>query len=80
MLMDLQNERCFYCGGSVGREGGHVDHFIPWAKYPIDLGHNFVLADSNGTKRDRMPHFDHLSRWSERNMQYGVQVRTGLMD
>ncbi len=22
----------------------HIDHFIPWSRYPIDLGHNFVLA------------------------------------
>jgi hypothetical protein len=21
-----------------------VDHFIPWSRYPADLGHNFVLA------------------------------------
>lgn len=45
VLMDLQRGQCFYCGETASREGDHVDHFIPWAKYPINLGHNFVLAD-----------------------------------
>ena len=82
MLMQLQNGKCFYCGESVRRDGGHVDHFIPWSKYPIDLGHNFVLADSrcNGKKRDRMPHVDHLARWSERNRNYAGEIGTALKD
>jgi 5-methylcytosine-specific restriction endonuclease McrA len=46
VLMDLQDGKCFYCKQSMRSEAGHVDHFIPWSKYPIDLGHNFVLADS----------------------------------
>ena len=81
--MQLQNGKCFYCGESVRGDGGHVDHFIPWSKYPIDLGHNFVLADSrcNGKKRDRMPHVDHLARWSKRNRQLRrKQIRTALRD
>jgi hypothetical protein len=34
----------------------HVDHFIARARYPVDSGHNFVLADSrcSGQKRDRL--------------------------
>src|SRR5947209_11282312 len=54
----------------------------PWSKYPIDLGHNFVLADSrcNGKKRDRMPHVDHLARWSERNRSDGDQISSALQD
>ncbi len=44
VLMDLQNGKCFYCAEAIRGGGGHVDHFIPWSKYPIDLGHNFVLA------------------------------------
>jgi len=78
--MELQRDKCFYCGEPVSRDGGQVDHFIPWAKYPIDLGHNFVLADSrsNGKKRDRMPHVDHLARWSQRNGNYGDQIKSAL--
>lgn len=41
--MELQHGACFYRSRPV-REGA-LDHFIPWGKYPIDLGHNFVLAD-----------------------------------
>jgi len=26
-----------------------VDHFVPWARYPLDLGHNFVLADEEAS-------------------------------
>jgi hypothetical protein len=57
-----------------------VDHFIPWAKYPVDLAHNFVLADRgcNSKKRDRMPHVDHLAAWTERNVRYGAQMTAAL--
>jgi hypothetical protein len=80
LLMDLQHGKCFYCDQSIRGDGGHVDHFIPWSKYPIDLGHNFVFADSrwNGKKRDRMPHVDHLARWSDRNRQYGSEITPTL--
>jgi hypothetical protein len=46
-----------------------VDHFIPWSRYPLDLGHNYVLADArcNGDKADRLAAYDHLSRWCARN-------------
>ncbi len=80
MLMYLQKGQCFYCGGTVKMNGGQVDHFIPWFKYPIDLAHNFVLADSkcNGKKRDRMPHVYYLARWSERNQWSGGQMTASL--
>ncbi len=80
--MDLQRGKCFYCEQTVRAEGGHVDHFIAWSKYPIDLGHNFVLADSrcNGKKRDRMPHIDHLARWSERNRDHAGEIVAALKD
>ena len=32
-LLELQEGRCFYCGGRVGRTA-EVDHFIPWSRYP----------------------------------------------
>jgi 5-methylcytosine-specific restriction endonuclease McrA len=76
VLMDLQRGECFYCGDTVRRDGGHIDHFIPWSKNPIDLGHKFVLSDSrcNSKKRDRMPHVDHLARWTERNREHGAEI------
>lgn len=82
VLTDLQHGKCFYCSQPVRTDGGHIDHFIPWSKYPIDLGHNFVLADKrcNGKKRDRMPHIDHLVTWSERNREHGSEMTAALKD
>jgi 5-methylcytosine-specific restriction endonuclease McrA len=76
VLMDLQRGRCFYCNSAVVPGAGHVDHFIAWARYPLDLGHNFVLADNrcNNKKRDRLPACEHLAAWTERNAKYGVQI------
>ena len=67
-LRDLQRGTCFYCGSAL-REGGAVDHFIPWSRYPLDLGHNFVLAHAscNNDKRDMLAAVGHLERWVERN-------------
>lgn len=39
----VQAGRCFYCRRPMG-DGLAVDHFIPWPRYPRDLGHNFVLT------------------------------------
>jgi hypothetical protein len=68
LLLEVEGNRCFYCGGAVRGEPA-VDHFIPWARYPLDLGHNFVLADGrcNGDKADRLAAFEHLERWCARN-------------
>jgi 5-methylcytosine-specific restriction endonuclease McrA len=37
-------------------EIAHIDHFIPWSRFPVDLGNNFVLAlaTCNGKKSDRL--------------------------
>ena len=80
VLADLQHGACFYCGNLIRSEGGHVDHFIPWAKYPIDLAHNFVLADSrcNGRKKDRIAHVSHLAKWTQRNETQGKDIETSL--
>ena len=43
ILVELQSDSCFYCQTPF-RGASHVDHFVPWALYPVDLGHNFVLA------------------------------------
>ncbi len=80
VLLDLQEGHCFYCPKVLTVSNTHVDHFISWARYPVDLGHNFVLADStcNGAKRDRLPASAHLAAWTQRNAQYGDQIADGL--
>jgi len=78
--MDIQQGRCFYCLDQLTTAGTHVDHFIARVPVPIDLGHNFVLADSkcNAKKRDRLPACEHLVAWTERNSAYGEEIRIGL--
>ncbi len=67
-LKDIQSGECFYCKARIPGVGD-VDHFIPWVKYPVDLGHNFVLAHSscNRNKRDYLAAENHLQHWVERN-------------
>jgi hypothetical protein len=75
ILRDLQCGRCFYCERAVGGQAA-VDHFIPWSRYGVDLGHNFVLAhvDCNTRKNDRLASMDHLGRWCERNASRGAEL------
>lgn len=72
VLKDIQTNNCFYCKGIL-REGGEIDHFVPWSRYPLDLGHNFVLAHSvcNRSKRDFLAAPCHLENWQKRNQSYG---------
>jgi 5-methylcytosine-specific restriction endonuclease McrA len=72
ILEDLQAGRCFYCARSMPARLGHVDHFIPWTRYPSDLGHNFVLAHSscNGAKADHLAGEEFLAAWAERNTHH----------
>ena len=74
-LNDLQAGRCFYCRRSLG-EKGQVDHFVPWARYPVDLGYNFVLAHQtcNGRKSDHIAAEEHLRAWTARNEQDGAAL------
>jgi len=73
ILRDHQQARCFYCHKPVRGEGV-LDHFIPWVRYPIDLGHNFVFADGhcNASKRDHLAATDHLAHWREQNVDAGM--------
>ena len=68
LLKDLQQGRCFYCGRGISG-GGDVDHFIPWRRYSLDLGHNFVVTHQgcNSSKSDLLAAEEHLERWTERN-------------
>jgi hypothetical protein len=80
VLLDIQNGACFYCRSALKAANTDVDHFIAWARYPVDLGHNFVLADRscNGKKRDRLPAIGHLAAWTDRNVRFGDQIRAAL--
>jgi hypothetical protein len=75
ILRDVQAGRCFYCERPAGRQAA-VDHFVPWSRYAMDLGHNFVLADAecNARKKDRLVSVDHLGRWCERNAERGGEL------
>ncbi len=68
-MREHQSGQCFYCRKQVRGEGA-ADHFIPWSRYPVDLGHNFVFSHSscNNHKRDFLGHPEHLARWRECNL------------
>jgi len=76
ILREVQSSRCFYCGREIRPPANHVDHFILWSIYPVNLGHNFVLADSacNSAKSDYLAAQEHLERWSSRNRELGSQL------
>lgn len=74
-LADLQDGRCFYCHRELGRQV-HVDHFIPWSRYPVDLGHNFVVAHDrcNSAKSDHLSAPRHLENWAVRNERFPYEL------
>jgi 5-methylcytosine-specific restriction endonuclease McrA len=81
VLEDLQAGKCFYCGHGIKREDQAVDHFIPWARYPLDDMFNFVLTDAkcNLAKKDHLAAAPHRSRWVERNVKIEVPLQEAGM-
>jgi hypothetical protein len=75
VLLEYQDGRCFYCLRPL-KDKADVDHFIPWSRYPVDLGHNFVLSHGscNTQKSDRLAAVKHLERWCERNIKHGQEL------
>ena len=75
----MQQGRCFYCESNL-KLGGDVDHFIPWRRYALDLGHNFVLAHKgcNSSKSDLLAAEKHLERWTERNQSHAATLEEGF--
>ncbi|MGR0278839.1 HNH endonuclease [Marinomonas dokdonensis] len=75
LLQELQQNTCFYCGKKL-KHDAEVDHFIPFAKYAFDLGHNFVLADRacNNSKRDYLASYPHKYKWEESNLGQHAKV------
>jgi 5-methylcytosine-specific restriction endonuclease McrA len=75
VLREIDGLNCFYCDRRmIGVP--EVDHFISWSRYPIDLGHNFVLAhpQCNNGKRDFLADLRHLRRWGDRNRNAGMTL------
>ncbi|MEZ5185461.1 MAG: HNH endonuclease domain-containing protein [Candidatus Nanopelagicales bacterium] len=68
-LLDLQRGRCFYSGSPLEDSDVHVDHFIPWAKYPFNSPFNLVATSrtANLRKRDHLAALPHLQKWRVRN-------------
>jgi hypothetical protein len=66
VLLETQGRCCIYTGEEI-RNAPVVDHFIPWSRYPTDLGHNLVLTTqaTNSSKSDHLAAESHLSRWLE---------------
>lgn len=81
VLRDYQQNQCFYCGRRI-RDGGELDHFVPWARYPLDVGQNFVLADKacNNAKRDYLAAVPHLERWRDANLTPDGELVDRLVD
>ncbi len=75
ILVERQKGECFYCQRSL-KNGFAIDHFIPWSRYPEDLGHNFVLAHQscNLAKSDTLASIKHLERWWDRNEIFGKEL------
>ena len=81
ILIDVQDRQCFYCHQEL-RTNLEVDHFVPWSRYPTDLGHNFVLAHPrcNNSKSDYLAAEQHLESWSQRNRVRSVELDQRLID
>jgi len=76
ILHDVQQGTCLYCKAAFASRAICVDHFVPWRRYPVDLGHNFVLAHDtcNSRKGDRLAAEVHLERWRDRNVEHGQEL------
>lgn len=81
ILMDVQHGACLYCQKGLPKQT-QVDHFIPWSRYPADLGHNFVLAHNhcNKAKSDYLAAEKHLAAWAERNRLHQEELQSRLQE
>jgi 5-methylcytosine-specific restriction endonuclease McrA len=81
ILMDVQHGICLYCRKGLAKTT-QVDHFIPWSRYPADLGHNFVLAhnECNNAKSDYLAAEGHLAAWTERNQLHQEELQSRLQE
>lgn len=65
-LRALQDDRCFYCHDRLRQP--EVDHFLPWARIPLDAIDNLVVADRrcNHSKLDFLAAGAHVELWRDR--------------
>jgi len=79
LLREMQDGHCFYCMRSIDARA-EVDHFVPWRRYPLDLGHNLVLAHRgcNSSKSDLLAAEEHLGRWVARNTTLDADLVAGF--
>lgn len=75
-LLELQQGRCFYTGAPIAQ--GHVDHFIPWSRFPFDSPLNLVVASTSANlqKSDHLAALPHLRRWRDRNKALSADLGT----
>jgi len=80
ILIDVQKGACLYCQKPLSGKT-QVDHFVPWSRYPADLGHNFVLAHDrcNNAKSDFLAAENHLAAWIERNKVHHGELQERLV-
>lgn len=80
ILLDVQKGECLYCRKPLTGKM-QVDHFVPWSRYPADLGHNFILAHDkcNNAKSDFLAAENHLAAWVERNQEYQAELQERLV-
>ena len=76
LLIELQENRCFYCGKNIRDDKHAVDHFIPWSLYQVDTAHNFVLADNtcNTQKSNLLATERYRQLWLERNFIHNAFI------
>jgi 5-methylcytosine-specific restriction endonuclease McrA len=81
ILSDVQKGVCLYCQKALSSDSP-VDHFIPWSRYPSDVGHNLVLAHKscNSDKSDFLAAENHLSAWVERNNVYQDELHERFVE
>jgi hypothetical protein len=80
ILLEVQKGICLYCQKPLTKQA-QVDHFVPWSRYPADLGHNFILAHDkcNNAKSDHLAAEDHLAAWIERNREQQAELQERLV-
>jgi 5-methylcytosine-specific restriction endonuclease McrA len=80
ILRDAQGGVCLYCRDPLSGKT-QVDHFVPWSRYPADLGHNFVLAHErcNSAKSDFLAAENHLAAWVKRNDEHRAELEERLV-
>ena len=79
ILRDIQRGICLCCQKPLSGKT-EVDHFVPWARYPADLGQNFILAHSrcNGAKSDFLAAEQYLAAWAARNREHQAELQERL--